>query len=689
MNIRSVALALLSLGWLAGAAGAAERSPISPPTLEEYSRLGIAIEALRTGDWHTAVLGFRSWAGHPSVLSDYVQFFLAESLSRAGDLAGARQAAESLAEHDSASRLAPPALLVAAHLASREGDEAGAERLLSKFLSRFPSNPEAARVRYLLGLTLEAQGRYAEAASTFRELWLFVPASAYGEAAADQLALLAGRGVVLPTAIYEEQLERAERLLASGALMEAREEAEVLLSEKADTELTFRTLGVLAESLSRLGRHGEAARAAERALALAPPQRRSSLLLELGRLQYRGGARDLALGSLNRLIQQFPREPESARALVLKGRIFEEAGRLVEAIRVYRRAVGEFPNYEAVAVSLWRLGWIAYLGGDLAGAGRQFGRLVDLPMGQAYRFGSLYWAGRSREALGEHGEARRLFRLLLAEAPRSYYGILAARRTRTVRETPGRPLPVQLPPDPLAPLAAEPRFVKAEALRTLGLTDHARAEIEELFASAFAEPLSLYGISALWVREEQYHLALRILRRHFADLAWGDYPALPRQFWEMFYPMGWRQELRQASERAGLDPHLLAAVVREESSFFPRARSKAGARGLMQLMPETARPLALRRGLAFGDGELLDEPGANLELGAEFLAKLFREFGDPRLALAAYNAGPVRVRKWWEARRSEDLEIFVEQIPFEETRHFVKRVLISWEEYQRVYGASR
>jgi soluble lytic murein transglycosylase len=107
----------------------------------------------------------------------------------------------------------------------------------------------------------------------------------------------------------------------------------------------------------------------------------------------------------------------------------------------------------------------------------------------------------------------------------------------------------------------------------------------------------------------------------------------------------------------------------------------------MQLMPETARPLAQRRGLAFGAGEILDDPGVNLRLGTEFLAKLLREFGDPRLALAAYNAGPVRVREWWGARRSPDLEVFVEQIPFDETRHFVKRVLVSWEEYRRIYGA--
>ena len=85
--------------------------------------------------------------------------------------------------------------------------------------------------------------------------------------------------------------------------------------------------------------------------------------------------------------------------------------------------------------------------------------------------------------------------------------------------------------------------------------------------------------------------------------------------------------------------------------------------------------------------QLLDEPAPNLQLGAAFLASLLVEFPDPRLAAAAYNAGPARVREWWAARRSDDVEVFVEQIPFDETRHFVKRVMVAWEEYRRIYGA--
>jgi len=92
------------------------------------------------------------------------------------------------------------------------------------------------------------------------------------------------------------------------------------------------------------------------------------------------------------------------------------------------------------------------------------------------------------------------------------------------------------------------------------------------------------------------------------------------------------------------------------------------------------------RGLPFDGGGLLDDPRANLEMGTAFLAGLMKEFGEPRLAVAAYNAGPRRVREWWKARRTSDMEAFVEQIPYDETRAYVKRVMLSWSEYRRLYA---
>jgi soluble lytic murein transglycosylase len=277
------------------------------------------------------------------------------------------------------------------------------------------------------------------------------------------------------------------------------------------------------------------------------------------------------------------------------------------------------------------------------------------------------------------------------EAPRSYYGVLAAQRLGRgadgMKAGAAEP-PVRLPEDPADAIAHDPGFARVDLLRRIGLTEFALVELDDVVRRSVGDSVRLYGLSGTYMREEQYHLGLRILRRHFTGLAVSGHPSLPRAFWEMLYPFGWRSHVTAAADRVGVDPFLVAAVVREESSYHPRAVSRAGARGLMQLMPGTAQPMAGHRGWPFRGGDLLDDPGSNIQLGTSFLASLIREFGDPRLALAAYNAGPRRARQWWQGRRNDDIEAFVEEIPFDETRQYVKRVMLSWEEYRRIYGTS-
>src|SRR4029453_10225683 len=144
-------------------------------------------------------------------------------------------------------------------------------------------------------------------------------------------------------------------------------------------------------------------------------------------------------------------------------------------------------------------------------------------------------------------------------------------------------------------------------------------EMDELTRRSLGEPKRLYALSSVYAQESRHHLALRILRRHFQPYA----------------RRGGRAELTEAAGRAIIDPLLVAAVVREESSFYPQARSRVGARGLMQLMPDTARPMAQARRLPFNNGDLLDDPAANLDMGSGYLSGLLREFGDGRRAAAA------------------------------------------------------
>jgi soluble lytic murein transglycosylase len=370
----------------------------------------------------------------------------------------------------------------------------------------------------------------------------------------------------------------------------------------------------------------------------------------------------------------------------MRARALEDAQRPAEAIAVYRTLAKRYPKREVAGGALWRLGWHAYLKGDARVAAQQWDKLVDATGNRPYRLAALYWRARATEQWRNRAAAAPLYAQVVKEAPRSYYGHLALERTGGVRGS-ARPSPVNLPADPAEALADDPGFARVDLLRRLGLVESALEELGEVVRQATGDTVRLYGFSSAYVRDERYHMALRIFRRHFASLASSD-PALPRAFWEMLYPFGWRSEVTAAAQRVGLDPFLVAALVREESSYHPRALSRAGARGLMQLMPSTARPMAEHRGLAFAGGELLDDPGANIEIGTAFLASLLRQFKDPRLAVAAYNAGPGRVRQWWQARQTSDIEAFVEQIPYDETRQYVKRVMFSWEEYRRLYEGS-
>lgn len=152
------------------------------------------------------------------------------------------------------------------------------------------------------------------------------------------------------------------------------------------------------------------------------------------------------------------------------------------------------------------------------------------------------------------------------------------------------------------------------------------------------------------------------------------------------YPLDYREEIYARSREFGLDPLLVFAVVRTESKFDPHARSSQGARGLMQIMPQTGEWIAGQLGIPFAT-EWLHEPDYNVRLGCWYLRDLLREFeGDPVLALAAYNGGRTNVKRWLQDRQWTGEQRTLEQIPFPETRTYVSRVLRNHDMYRRLYA---
>jgi len=225
-------------------------------------------------------------------------------------------------------------------------------------------------------------------------------------------------------------------------------------------------------------------------------------------------------------------------------------------------------------------------------------------------------------------------------------------------------------------------LARAELLLQLGMDSEAQLEYDWVASEA---ERSVEATLAAAHAFRQRDLAPRAIRLGNKALSSGA----PRdeRLYEVLYPLAFKGALTREAERHRLDPALVAALIRQESSFEPRATSPAGARGLMQIMPAVGRQLASAEDYHMWDAELLYQPDVSLELGTTHLAGLMNGYAHVAHALAAYNAGSSRAKRWLEKPGTNDPEVFVERIPYRETRDYVRIILRNRELYRSMYGA--
>ena len=158
-------------------------------------------------------------------------------------------------------------------------------------------------------------------------------------------------------------------------------------------------------------------------------------------------------------------------------------------------------------------------------------------------------------------------------------------------------------------------------------------------------------------------------------------------FWKVLYPIPYREIIWEHSAEAGIDPYFIASIIRTESNFIPRALSKSGAMGLMQLMPKTAKWVAGQVNINIENNESLYDPSINIKLGTYYIKHLLNKYdNNTALALAAYNSGMGRVKEWVKEGVWDGSAQMTKNIPYDETRHFVRKVLRSYEVYSSLYG---
>lgn len=343
------------------------------------------------------------------------------------------------------------------------------------------------------------------------------------------------------------------------------------------------------------------------------------------------------------------------------------------------------PGTEAGLQRVWGQAWGAYVRGDLEVAREQLTFIKDTYRNPNVRRQSEYWLARTVERQEGTAKARAAFNSLASAPYEDLYALFAQRRGGQRAQTArGNPLKSSAPDWPAIAEKEMPAELRlAYELSSLGSSHDARLEIRSNLSDAnrrFANAI----LGELYYRESAYSLAFRSIRAAFPKLATVEQDEVPAHFLELYYPLVYEETIRKEARENELSPYLVMALIHQESAFNAKARSPVGATGLMQLMPATGRELGKLRGIL---DLRLENPDVNVDLGTSYLRKLIDLLGGSvELAVAGYNGGPYRIKKWREQDRRKPLDEFLEGLPLSETRNYVKRVTMLRSAYERLYG---
>jgi len=641
-------------------------------------------------------------------LADHARLRQAQSLVHAGRfseaLASARAVGGPLAAQEETT-------LVLADALSGSGERAAAVALWRSLLAAQPHglrwvDTSLQLSRALLdGVDGSVASRAKEASERVTRVIVEAPAVAEKLGASELRARAAvAEGIPQPRPLTaEERMRQAQAWLDASQPKRSRDLASGLLgsipaADKAQRALGCRTAILVAQSAPH-GRSGEAADAWGEAIARCEGD--DTLVTAL----YAGGKASAsanrpaeAISRLARVEAVYPQHRLADDARLRGAMIVLEQGDKDRAIAMLASLPDAYPSGDVRGEGLFRAAIVELAANDLDGARAVLDRALTLtpePAGSPAAGRAEYFRARIAERQGEVADAKARYASLINSLPLSYYMLLAYPRLRALdtalaRSTAETAMKMETTGPFLTrehPVLASSAFETFLRLLEVGEVEAARREgsAAGLVADG-VDPEVLWTVAWLYDRAGAPDLGHAFARTRLAQYRTHWPVGRWRLAWEAAFPRAWADLVVRESESSQIPPPLTWAIMREESAFNPDARSSAGALGLMQLMPATAKRVAADASVPW-DELSLRRPEVSVALGTRLLASLREAFSDrPALAIAAYNGGPVAVRRWLAERPEDDRDIFIERMPFDETRAYVKRVLESQAAYAYLYA---
>ena len=638
------------------------------------------------------------------VLDDYIRFWIGEALLRLGDAKEAAGMFEGVPQAVPDSNLLNQVALRAGEAWYQVSSCPEAVAWFVKAVNANDKDPQIAQAWLRLASCYLRENQLTEGRETLKQLWTKFPQTK--EAKEAETLLGSNIGGVSWTATPDMHYERAQAFLGQSLHAEAIEELKKFLARdpssphRGDAKLK---LGIAQVRLKLY----DQARETFQALTAEQGPRADEATVWLGRVYLRQGLGEKLLDLCRTLSKGTVTSEQKGQINLFAGIWLEDEARFDEAIARYRQVAKSGEPAAQRGEAQWREGWVLYRTARYREAIGVWRQIVD-QKDSDFEPQALYWIARSY-GHEKDAKSKEAFALLCQRFPYTYYcqlarehtdlsvsgqpkqegSVVAASSTQSVSEATQTSVQDNQTSSSRMQIELQLAYRRAVELRTLGLDRDAARELGALTDRYSRDPDVLAALSMMLNEVGAYHHALRLVRSRFREKLERTGGTVVDGLWSVAYPTGLIPTIKMSGAN-GVDPFLVAAIIREESQYDWRAVSRVGAIGLMQVMPATANAVAHQHRLPSLSREDLFDQEVNIRIGARYVEQLFTQFaGNVVQTIAAYNAGPIVVGTWATTYRGRSEDEFVELIQYQETRQYVKRVLRSYKEYLRLAGVQK
>jgi len=674
----------------------------SPPNYQRLADYAREHASESAGPLAALALGYRdythnrpadaaSWlakAEQGKVLPDYALYWEAQNAQVQHRSPAALELLERIVREYPSSAVMPQAVESLAGISLELGDSGRARFALEGFAR----TPEHADLLLLRARAREMDHATALAAADYVAVYYRFPLSAEAKRAGDRLEPLhKALRSEFPEITPQMRLSRGEAFYTARQWKQASAEYKGAAKVLSGVDRELALLRVAASDVQPKGGPGPLER-----LKLSNANLDAQRYALLAEVYHRKKKIDQMERAANAAVARAPHSEGAATALFEAGNSYWSHMDRAAAAEYYKRSLEASATSTVAETAKWRIAWTAYLDRDDHAAALFEEHLRQFP-NSSYQAESLYWLGRLAERSGDTARARAYILKLASRYPQTYWGSVARERLKELGAGSAAPaesvpvLAVVKPPKPLpdltAPLPAEAaaRDARARALHAIGFDLSADAEWRAGYAETNSAAL-LVALAQAAVASGRYPAAIVTIRQAIPQLEARRWEELPVGVWAAAFPLPYAEQIRSAATRQGLDPMLVAGLIRQESAFQPGSVSKAKAIGLMQVMPGTGKILAKQLNIPFKKSRLF-EPEYNLQLGTKYLANLVAMFGGEEPAIAAYDAGENRIASWQAQRKYDEMAEFIESIPITETREYVQIVSRNASIYRRLVAS--